>query len=100
MRFLETLLLVFAAIYVAQLLIASLIIVTLMLFLWCLYKRPREALVLGLAALAVIFISRPAGFALTVAIAAGVGIWALIRWRRSVGRERSNPRPLLGPPVR
>lgn len=75
MRFLETLLLVFVAIYVAQLVIAGLILATLILFLWSLYKRPREALALGLAVLAVVILSKPIGLML---VAAGIGALGLV----------------------
>jgi hypothetical protein len=83
MRFLESLLLVFVAIYVAQLVIAALMLATMMLFLWCLWKRPREALVLGLALLGVVIISKPIGFALVATIVAGFVTWGLLsRFRR------------------
>ena len=79
MRFLETLLLVLVAIYVAQLVITSMILAALLLFLWCLWKRPREALVLGLGVLLVAFISKPIGLTLVFMIALGFGLWALAR---------------------
>jgi chromate transport protein ChrA len=91
MRFVETLLLVFALIYVAQLIIAALILATLLLFLWCLWKRPREALVLGLAVLAVVVISKPIGLALVVVMAAGFGLWALGRLIRARRNRRAEP---------
>ena len=78
MRFLETLLLVFALIYVAQLIIAALILATLMLFLWCLWKRPKEALVLGLALLLVVFISKPIGLVLVLMVAVGLITWTVV----------------------
>ena len=99
MRFLETLLLVLVAIYVAQLVITSMVLAALLLFLWCLWKRPREALVLGLGVLLVAFISKPIGLALVVAVAAGVGLWALLRWRRTrFARKGSRPCPFAPPP--
>lgn len=88
MRFIETLLILFAAIFVAQLLISILILAALVLFIWTLYKRPREALVLGLAVLAVVFISTPIGLALGVAIAVGFIGWALLR-RVKAARHRA-----------
>lgn len=82
MRFLEALLLILAAIYVAQLIIAALILATLMLFLWCLWKRPRESLILGVGLLLLAFISKPIGLALLAAIVLGLIGWALlIRFR-------------------
>lgn len=101
MRFLEALLIAFVAIYVAHLVIASLIIATLMLFLWCLYKRPKEALVLGLAILAVAALSKPIGLALVLAIAVGLVGWAVLH--RIQSRRRGPPQgcmPLLTRPDR
>jgi hypothetical protein len=80
MRFLETLLLVLVFIYVAQLILVALVLATLCLFLFCLWKRPRESLVLGLAILAVAFISRPIGLVLVFSIVAGFIGWAFVRW--------------------
>jgi len=101
MRFLETLLLVLVAIYVAQLVITSMVLAALLLFLWCLWKRPREALVLGLGVLLVAFISKPIGLALVIIIALGFGLWALAR---GVRKRRHRPAcrcvPLLTPPDR
>ena len=94
MRFLEALLIAFVAIYVVQLVIAALFIATVLLFLVCLYQRPKEALVLGLAVLLVAFISQPIGLALAATIAAGLIGWAaVIRFRR----RRPTPR-LAYPP--
>jgi hypothetical protein len=98
MRFLETLLLMFAAIYVAQLVIASLIVATLMLFLWCLYKRPREALVLGLAALAVVVISKPIGLVLVLVAILGFGLWAFIGHIQTTRSGGAGCGPSLLPP--
>lgn len=82
MRVLETLIIMFAAIYVAQLLIAVLVLATMMLFLLTLWKRPREALMLGLAVLAIVFVSRPIGMALVTVIAVGCVGWILFKgWR-------------------
>jgi hypothetical protein len=91
MRFLETLLLVFAAIYVAQLIIAALLIATLMLFLWCLWKRPREALLLGAGVLMLAFITKPIG----LAVAAGLGACCLawLAMRSIVANRRRSKRP-------
>lgn len=90
MRFLEALLIAFAAIYLLQLLITILILAALMLFLWCLYKRPREALILGLAVLTVAAISKPIGAVVVAAIILGIIIWLLvIRFRQR------RPTPLL-----
>lgn len=94
MRFLETLLVVFAAIYVVQLAIMALLIATLMLFLWCLYKRPREAMVV----LAVAFISTPIGLALSLIAILGFGLWAFIRQVRTTRSQGARCGPLLLPP--
>lgn len=99
MRFLETLLIVFAAIYVAQLFIAALILTTLILFFFCLWKRPKEALILGLVVLAVAFISKPAGLLLVLVIAVGFIGWALVRrFQARRGRGACCYAPLLTPP--
>jgi hypothetical protein len=90
MRFLETLLLVFVAIYVAQLVIAALLIATVLMFLWCLYRRPKEALLLGLAVLVVVVISKPIGLVLVAAIAIGFGLWALVCRIRARRHRREN----------
>jgi hypothetical protein len=99
MRFLETLLLVFALIYVAQLIIVALILATLLLFLWCLWKRPREALMLGLGALVVVVLSKPIGLILVGCMALGVAGWLFVRWAMSRrGRTAPMPPPRLPRP--
>ena len=79
MRFLETLLIVIAAVYLAQLAIMSLMIVTVILFLWCLYVRPKEALLLGMGVLLIAFLSTRAGLALILIAGICIAVWALIR---------------------
>lgn len=99
MRFFEILLIVFAAIYVAQLVILALAISTLILFLCCLYKRPRESLVLGAGLLLVALMSKPIGMALVVATALGFGLWGLRRCLLARQRaRRSRPMAMLPKP--
>ncbi len=98
MRLLETLLVVFAAIYVAQLLVVSLVLAALILFLWCLYQRPKEALALGAGALLVAFTSKPSGLALILALALGFGLWKLCCWVRTRLARRTPPAGLLPRP--
>lgn len=94
MRVLESLLIFLAAIYLIQLVIALLVIATLLLFLWCLYKRPREALVLGLALIVLAALSRPIGLVLIAALVSGCIGWALvIRFRRRRPMPRLTYRP-------
>lgn len=90
MRFLETLLIVIAAIYLAQLAITILVLTTILFALWCLYTRPKEALLLGAGLLAVAFFSTPVGLATLLALAVGLGLWRLCRRFRT-------PRPRLAP---
>src|SRR4051812_44324714 len=71
MRFLESLLIVFALIFVLQLVITALILAALILFLFCLWRRPKESLFLGLGLLLVLLLSTPAGLALVATIAVG-----------------------------
>lgn len=97
MRFLETLLVLFVAIYLAQLLIAILVLATFMLFLWTLWKRPREALMFGLAVLAVVFVSKPIGLAVALTIAAGLFCLACFHVVQARRRERKRrPIALIG----
>ncbi len=94
MRLIETLLLTFVFIYLAQLLITVLVLVALVLFLACVWKRPREALILGLAVLAVALISKPIGLAVVAAIVLGIIAWRLvIRFRQRRPMLRLTYRP-------
>lgn len=99
MRFLETLLIVLVAIYVAQLVLAALLLALLIMFLFCLYKRPAEALLLIAAVGLVAALHSPAGFALLAALAFAIGIYALGRWVVARRRpRRSRPVALLPKP--
>ena len=96
MRFLEALLVAFAAIYVVQLAIAALMLASLLLFLCCLFHRPREALILGLAVLGLAALTRPLGMALVSMFGLGLGLLCLIGWmRRRRYRPKCRPIPLL-----
>lgn len=94
MRFLEIMLLGLIFVYVAQLFITLLFVATCLLFVVFLIKRPREALILGLAVLAVAFISTPIGMAVVAAIVLGIIAWVLvIRFQRRRPMLRLTYRP-------
>ena len=87
MRAMETLLILFAAIYVVQLIVAALMFATVLMLLWCLYKRPGAALLLGAGVLLVAFLTTPVGLAVTCTLAIGFACYALIRRIKARGRS-------------
>lgn len=98
MRLLEALLVAFVAIYIAQLFIVALVFAALLLFLCCLFHRPREALILGLAVLGLVAMTRPIGLVLFAALGLGMGLLVLVGWVRERRRPAiQRPQRLLPP---